>query len=281
MSSSRVTYFLLASLCLLMAGCAPEATTPAPDSTGSTAAPVDAGAAAGTGSDSNDNSGADQALREKLLTASFTTINADLALSALMTSLAETAIADNCAGCHGATLEGSKGVPSLVDYEWIWGITGEEVTTTEPIHKIMQTVLYGIRDRDCPDETKSYGACPDTRYSEMPSYRQLGLTDPQIQDVAEYVLSLSGQEVDAAAVERAQEHIGVCTECHAESGMGYKPYGGPDLTDDIWIYGGTREDLFTSIADGRMGVCPPWANKLDAATIKALGVYLYRRSIGY
>lgn len=279
MSSSRVVCFLLAIVCLSVVGCAPDQATispsPSPDST----APV-AASTAGV-SDSSDNSGTDQALRAKLLTASFTAINADPALSGLMTSLAETAIADNCAGCHGATLEGSKGVPSLADYDWIWGITGEEVTTTEPIHKIMQTVLYGIRDRDCPDDTKSYGACPDTRYSEMPSYRQLGLTDPQIQDVVEYVLSLSGQEVDAAAVARAQEHIGACTECHAESGMGYKPYGGPDLTDDIWIYGGTREELFASIADGRMGVCPPWANKLDAATIKALGVYLYRRSMGY
>lgn len=222
----------------------------------------------------------DAALREQLLVASATTIGNDPALLTFNNSLAEAAITQHCAACHGATLEGSKGVPSLVDYEWIWGIAGDEISATDPVHKIMQTVLYGIRDRDCPEDTKSYGACPDTRYSEMPSYRMLGLTDAQLGDLTDYVLSLSGQPHDAAAVERAAAYSGLCVECHGEGGLGYRAYGGPDLTDDIWLYGGSREDIFASIADGRMGYCPPYWDKLDAATIKALGVYLYRRYMG-
>ena len=50
--------------------------------------------------------------------------------------------------------------------------------------------------------------------------------------------------------------------------MGYKPYGGPDLTDDVWIYGGDRGAITASISAGRMGRCPAWVDKLDAATIK-------------
>lgn len=218
---------------------------------------------------------------ERLLVASHSTIESDPALMDLMTSLAETAIDAHCTACHGADLEGRVGVPSLVDYEWIWGITGFEVSSAEPIHQIMQTILYGIRDRDCPEDTKSYGACPDTRYSEMPAYRMLGLGEAELQDLTEFVLDLAGREADAEAVARSSSLQGLCVECHGEDGRGYKPYGGPDLSDDIWLYGGSRDAIFVSIADGRMGVCPPWWDTLDAATIKALGVYLYRRSLGY
>jgi cytochrome c oxidase cbb3-type subunit 3 len=52
------------------------------------------------------------------------------------------------------------------------------------------------------------------------------------------------------------------------------------LTDDIWIYGGDRPTITASITAGRMGRCPAWANKLDAATIKALAVYLWRKVQG-
>lgn len=220
-------------------------------------------------------------LRERLLVASHSTIEAEPALMELMTSLAETAIDEHCAACHGADLEGRDGVPSLVDYEWIWGITGFEVSSAEPIHQIMQTILYGIRDRDCPEDTKSYGACSDTRYSEMPAYRMLGLDEGELRDLTEFVLDLAGHEADVEAVARSASLQGLCVECHGEDGRGYKPYGGPDLSDDIWLYGGSREAIFASIADGRMGVCPPWWDTLDAATIKALGIYLYRRSMGY
>ena len=220
-------------------------------------------------------------LRETLLVASHTTIESDPQLLGLVNALAESAIADHCAACHGEDLTGGEGVPSLVDYEWIWGVTGYEVTATEPIHQIMQTVLYGIRDRDCPDETKRYGACPDTRYSEMPAYRMLGLDETQLEGLTDYVLGLAGQEHDAGAAEQVADLTGLCVECHGEGGLGYKPYGGPDLTDDVWLYGSSREAVFASIADGRMGTCPPYWDTLDAATIKALGVYLYRKSIGY
>lgn len=226
-------------------------------------------------------SGAGDTLRETLLVASWTTIEENPQLLALTEELATTAAAEHCSGCHGADLAGGEGVPSLVDFEWIWGITGYETTATEPIHQIMQTILYGIRDRDCPEDSKRYGACPDTRYSEMPAYRQLGLSETDLEGLTDYVLSLSGQEHDAEAAASVAGLTGLCVECHGEGAFGYKPYGGPDLTDEVWLYGGSREAIFASIAEGRLGSCPPFWDTLDAATIKALAVYLYRKSFGY
>lgn len=216
---------------------------------------------------------------ERVVVASPYAIKADAEADAFVTATAERAIGEHCAGCHGADLRGKPGVPNLVDYEFLWGVTLEETNDVGPVAEIEQTIRYGVRNQDCPAVTSQalYGDCPDTRYSEMPSYAQLGLTGEQIRDLTEYTLSLSGQEADADAAARGKNEFGQCTECHGLEGAGYKPYGGPDLTDDVWLYGGDRGAIMASIAAGRMGRCPAWVNELDAATIKSLAVYIWRK----
>src|SRR5688572_15274133 len=220
---------------------------------------------------------------ERVVVGSPYAIKADKEADAFVTAAAEKAITEHCAGCHGADLHGKAGVPDLVDFEFIWGITGEETSDVGPVAELEQTIRYGVRNQDCPavHDQALYGDCPDTRYSEMPAYAMLGsLTGEQIRDMTEYVLSLSGQQADAAAVERGKKEFGQCVECHGPEGIGYKPYGGPDLTDDVWIYGGDRGAITASIAAGRMGRCPAWVDKLDAATIKSLAVYIWRKVQG-
>ena len=92
-----------------------------------------------------------------------------------------------------------------------------------------------------------------------------GLTKEQIQDLVEYVLTLSGQPVDAVAAARGKELFPLCTECHGAQGRGYKVFGGPDLTDKVWLYGGDRASITDSLTHGRMGHCPAWVDKLDEA----------------
>jgi cytochrome c oxidase cbb3-type subunit 3 len=218
---------------------------------------------------------------ERVLNASPYSIAADAELEQFVNTTAEAAITAHCASCHGEDLHGKRGVPNLLDYDWLWGITGDESSDVGPVMEIEQTILYGVRNKDCPDiaSLSVYGGCIDTRYSEMPAYGDTGVfNDAQIADLAEYVLSLSGQDADQAAVDRARPMWAVCTECHGQNGQGYRPYGGPDLTDDIWLYGGERASIVDVISKGRLGVCPPWGKTLDAATIKALAVYIYRKS---
>jgi cytochrome c oxidase cbb3-type subunit 3 len=219
-------------------------------------------------------------LNERLLLASPGGIAADTELSTHMNTLAEAAASQHCAACHGADLQGKEGVPNLVDYEWLWGVTGMEMTAVEPVMQIMQTILYGVRDTNCDEATKRYGACPDTRFSEMPGYGTIGFTEQQVDDLVEYVLSLAGEQADTAALARVAGITALCAECHGEDGYGVKQYGGPDLTDAVWLYGSSREQIRDVIFNGRKGVCPPWAERLDAATVKALAVYLYNKSMG-
>lgn len=216
---------------------------------------------------------------ERVISGSPYAIKADAEADAFVTAAAENAIAAHCASCHGADLRGNPGVPNLLDYEFLWGVTFEETNDVGPVAEIEQTIRYGVRNQDCPAVTAQaqYGDCPDTRYSEMPSYAAIGLTGDQIHDLVEYTLSLSGQDAEPAAAERGKNEFGQCTECHGPEGMGYKPYGGPDLTDDVWLYGGERGAITASITAGRMGRCPAWVDDLDAATIKALAVYIWRK----
>lgn len=222
-------------------------------------------------------------VRERVVIGSPYAIKADAEAAAFVTATAEKAIAEHCASCHGADLTGKPGVPNLVDYEFLWGVTFEETNDVSPVVAIEQTIRYGVRNQDCPAVASQaqYGDCPDTRYSEMPGYAALGTFTPeQIRDLTDYTLSLANQPHDAAAAARGKTEFGPCTECHGPEGAGYKPYGGPDLTDDVWLYGGDRAAITASIAAGRMGRCPAWAGKLDAATIKALAVYVWQKVTG-
>ena len=217
---------------------------------------------------------------ERVINASPYVIAADETLAEFVRNTARSAIGEHCAGCHGADLTGRPGVPNLVDYEWLWGVTGMETNDVAPIMAIQQTILYGVRNRDCPEDQMAYGACADTRYSEMPGYGQLGFPDNLLDDLVEWVVAMSGGEADAAAVERAQASVSICSECHGADGYGYVPYGGPSLRDDIWLYGDDRDTIYDVIANGRLGACPPWAETLDAATIKSLAVYIWNTSLG-
>lgn len=169
----------------------------------------------------------------------------------------EAAFGDNCAPCHGRGAQGFEGYPNLNDDEWIWG------GTLEAIH---QTIQYGIRNEN-----------DQSRFGQMPRFGLDGLlSEQQISDVAEYVMSLSGQEHDDPAAERGKTiYEENCVACHGENGNGNPDLGAPNLNNAIWLYGSDKADIVTSIQTGRGGVMPPWSGRLDESTIKKLAVYVH------
>jgi cytochrome c oxidase cbb3-type subunit 3 len=169
------------------------------------------------------------------------------------------AFANNCAGCHGLNAQGSKGYPSLVDDVWLWG---------GKLDEIYQTISYGVRN-----------GAGQAHTSQMPRFGADNiLTAAQIGDVAEYVRSLPKLSHDAAAAQRGKVIFngdGACATCHGEDGKGNQEVGAPNLTANIWLYGGSKADIVTSVTNGRGGVMPAWADKLDPETIKKLAVYVH------
>ena len=164
---------------------------------------------------------------------------------------------NNCAACHGRGAQGFIGYPNLNDDDWLWG------GTIEDIHK---TITVGIRA-----ESK------DTRASQMPRFGvDKLLSDAEINDVVEYVLSLTKRGRDPGAVARGEAiFANQCASCHGPEGKGRQEQGAPDLTDAIWLYGDSRQAIVESVKTGRGAVMPAWGARLEPATIKALAVYVH------
>lgn len=165
--------------------------------------------------------------------------------------------ATNCAPCHGRGAQGFAGYPNLNDDDWLWG---------GKLDDILGTINHGIRS-----------GTKEARVSDMPKYGIDGvLTTPQINDTAEFVLSLSKRSNDAAAAARgAKTYAEQCVTCHGAEGKGNQEVGAPNLTDGIWLYGGRKEDIAQSIATGRGGSMPAWQGRLDSVTLKSLAIYVH------
>jgi cytochrome c oxidase cbb3-type subunit 3 len=185
------------------------------------------------------------------------TANPDLLSFALAGG--EAAFGDNCAPCHGRGAQGGFGYPNLRDDDWLWGGT---------LAAIHQTITHGIRAND--PKTRSPGA-------QMPAFGKMGvLQEPQIADVAEYVLSLSGRADDKEAAERGSKiFASTCAPCHGPEGKGNQAIGAPNLTDELWLYGSDKATIMNTIRGGRGGVMPAWGGRLDLETIKELAVYVH------
>ena len=63
--------------------------------------------------------------------------------------------------------------------------------------------------------------------------------------------------------------------CGKLFGEGKRDLGAPDLTDKIWLYGSEKDTIVDGLWNGRGGVMPAWAGRLDDTTIKALTVYVH------
>lgn len=195
--------------------------------------------------------------RDQISTMELAAIKDDPELLRFAVAGGQAAFGDNCAPCHGTGAQGFVGYPNLNDDAWLWGGTLEAIHTT---------LLHGIRAEN-----------DDTRMNDMMAFGRLQiLTREQINDVTEHVLALSGQDHDVAAAERgATVFEENCVACHGEGGVGNQELGAPNLTDVIWLYGGSRQAIRESVYNGRAGVMPAWEDRLDPVTIKQLAIYVH------
>ena len=80
-----------------------------------------------------------------------------------------------------------------------------------------------------------------------------------------------GDEAKARAQGRQLFNQFNCSGCHgghAGGGMG------PSLRDQVWIYGGSPQDIFDSIAEGRAHGMPAWGPLLPDSYIWSLVAYI-------
>lgn len=194
---------------------------------------------------------------QRLHNADFKQIMADPELYAFAVAGGQAAFKDNCATCHGTGAAGGPGFPNLNDDDWLWG---------GKIADIYQTIRFGIRSTHA-----------DTRVSQMPHFGADGILTPvQVNKVVDYVLTLSGAAQPTATYEEGKQIFAEnCTACHGPQGKGGREFGAPNLTDGIWLYGGTRADVYKTVFYAHAGVMPTWEGRLSPDTIRELAVYVH------
>lgn len=198
-------------------------------------------------------------MNDRLAKASLAEIEKTPELLSFARAQGSAVFAVNCAPCHGAGGQGSRGYPNLNADRWIWGGTLDQIATT---------ITHGAR----------WDADADTHSTMMPSFGRDGILKPaEISAVADFVRTLSGNAPAAGANIALGKKVFAdnCAACHGDEGKGNIEVGAPNLTTQVWLYGPTKADIVQRVTVGGGGVMPAWGGKLDAPAIKALAVFVH------
>ncbi|MEY4480973.1 MAG: hypothetical protein RIQ84_135 [Pseudomonadota bacterium] len=154
-----------------------------------------------------------------------------------------------CAQCHGSDAGGAKGYPNLADQDWLYGGEPDNIKTT---------LIAG-------------------RAGVMPAFAHL--EGGQISDVANYVRGLSGLAADQLKSARGAEVFKAnCAACHGPDGKGMQAMGAPNLTDRVWLYGGSEAAIVETVSKGRNGKMPAHESILTPEKIHLLTAYVWSLS---
>lgn len=158
-----------------------------------------------------------------------------------------------CIQCHGTAAKGAKGFPNLTDDIWLWG--GDE----EAIH----TSIAQGRVNVMPAQGKNLG-------------------EAAIYDVAQTVMSFSGNATDMVAAERGKNtYAQSCASCHGVTGKGNQAIGAPNLTDNDWLYAKNGQDqktIIDVITNGRANQMPAWEPFIGKDRVHVLTAYVWSLS---
>jgi len=151
-----------------------------------------------------------------------------------------------CSQCHASDARGGQGFPNLADNDWLYGGTPEA---------ILVSITQG-------------------RSGMMPPWPQLG--EDGVRNVTNYVLSMSGRTHDGLRAAQGKDLFATnCAACHGADAKGNPALGAPNLTDEMWLYGGSDLSIMESISKGRNGKMPAWGEFLGPAKAHLLAAYVY------
>jgi len=173
---------------------------------------------------------------------------ADLAKDPKALALGHSLFLNNCINCHGSDARGAIGFPDLTDDDWLHGGEPQE---------IVDSITHG-------------------REGMMPALGA-ALGPEAVDELVAYVQSLNGRPVAADKAQAGKARFVLCAACHGPDAKGSTAIGAPDLTANIWLYGGSAVAIRKSIMDGRHGQMPAhqW---LGDDKIRLLAAYVYSLS---
>ena len=179
----------------------------------------------------------------------------DLATDDKALKIGQRLFIQNCSQCHGSDARGTTGFPNLTDKDWLYGGSPEAIT---------ETLVKG---------RKAMG---------MMAWKGALGGEQGVKEMAAYVISLSGRSVDPDLAKAGKGKFAMCAGCHGADGKGSLawglPMGAPNLTDNIWLYGGSKRAIEETIRNGRAGVMPAWLDIFGEEKIHLVSAYVYSLS---
>jgi len=171
----------------------------------------------------------------------------EVAMDPQARAIGERLFMGNCAQCHGSDARGSKGFPNLTDKDWLHGGTPE---------KIIEIISKG-------------------RVGVMPPMAAAVGTPDDVKNVANYVLSLSGEPHDSVRAGLGKSKFTVCAACHGIGGVGNQALGAPKLSDRIWLHGYGEAAIIQMINMGKHNEMPAQEGRLTEEQIRMLASYVW------
>ncbi|MGF1688943.1 c-type cytochrome [Photobacterium japonica] len=154
----------------------------------------------------------------------------------------------HCAACHRDNAQGAKRFPNLIDNVWLYGGSDEAI-----IHSI---------------EKGRNGA--------MPGWVDV-LNPDQIAKMSYYIVSLNDRHTNVPPVKVELGNalfMQYCSACHGNGTIANQSLGIPTLADDIWLHGGSIEDIQHTIRNGINNVMPAFGDQLSHNEILAMGAFI-------
>ena len=168
----------------------------------------------------------------------------ELAANADAVALGKNTYDNFCASCHGADARGALGYPNLTDNDWLYGGSGEAV---------LQTIRNGRMGVMAP-----LGAVTG---------------EDGANAIADWLLADDMNDPAVAAVKTKFMTSG-CIGCHGMNAEGNQALGAPNLTDDTWLHGGTKEAIVDIIMNGKTNQMPAQLDVIGEDRARMVAAYV-------
>ena len=163
-------------------------------------------------------------------------------------SIGASLFANYCSQCHGSGALGARGFPNLTDDDWLYGGNPAQIE---------QSIMSG-------------------RTGIMPPLGAVFSSDEAVEEMVRYVQAMP-DGMDSSSPAHTQ-YMTLCIACHGPDGSGMQALGAPNLTDDIWLYSSSPQQIRKTIVEGRTGAMPAHGHLIGPDRARILAAYVYSLS---
>ena len=159
------------------------------------------------------------------------------------------------------------------DPDWLQNVRQQHAVGLDPPY--LRRLQVRHHDDRLADQILRLVRLGDPGYDLTPLLADVELQSQQLVGTLD---ALGLEHDDALAAEGEGKYGMFCVACHGPEGKGNPALGAPNLTDDIWLYGGSDETIRETILQGRNGMMPAHGDLLGPDRTKILAAYVYSLS---